>query len=86
MTALHLPETTADASVPRLARAGTGTVIDCEGPLAGLMTCGDFITWNEAQMPTPTGECCSGLRRSSARRAPRRLPEEATTRSTACAQ
>ncbi|XP_062201887.1 leucine-rich repeat extensin-like protein 5 isoform X2 [Phragmites australis] len=34
---------------------------DCVTPLAGLMTCGTFLTGSESETPTPQSECCSGL-------------------------
>ncbi|XP_039824378.1 leucine-rich repeat extensin-like protein 5 [Panicum virgatum] len=35
--------------------------MDCVTPLAGLMTCGTFLTGSESETPTPQSECCSGL-------------------------
>ncbi|XP_066357992.1 leucine-rich repeat extensin-like protein 5 [Miscanthus floridulus] len=34
---------------------------DCVTPLAGLMTCGTFLTGSEPETPTPQSECCNGL-------------------------
>ncbi|XP_066354375.1 uncharacterized protein [Miscanthus floridulus] len=34
---------------------------DCVTPLAGLMTCGTFLTGSEPETPTPQSECCAGL-------------------------
>jgi hypothetical protein len=34
---------------------------DCVTPLAGLMTCGTFLTGSESETPTPQSECCAGL-------------------------
>ena len=35
--------------------------MDCVTPLAGLMTCGTFLTGSESETPSPQSECCSGL-------------------------
>ncbi|KAL6653339.1 hypothetical protein ACP70R_008917 [Stipagrostis hirtigluma subsp. patula] len=34
---------------------------ECVTPLAGLMTCGTFLTGSDSETPTPQSECCSGL-------------------------
>ncbi|WVZ88285.1 hypothetical protein U9M48_034821 [Paspalum notatum var. saurae] len=34
---------------------------ECVTPLAGLMTCGAFLTGSEPDTPTPQSECCNGL-------------------------
>ncbi|XP_003576320.2 classical arabinogalactan protein 9 isoform X1 [Brachypodium distachyon] len=34
---------------------------DCVTPLAGLMTCGPFLTGSAQDTPAPGSECCSGL-------------------------
>ncbi|TVT99855.1 hypothetical protein EJB05_54742, partial [Eragrostis curvula] len=34
---------------------------ECVTPLAGLMTCGTFLTGSESETPTPQSECCNGL-------------------------
>ncbi|KAG2481333.1 leucine-rich repeat extensin-like protein 5 [Panicum virgatum] len=34
---------------------------DCVTPLAGLMTCGTFLTGSESETPSPQSECCSGI-------------------------
>ncbi|KAL6906003.1 hypothetical protein ACP4OV_003604 [Aristida adscensionis] len=41
--------------------AAAASPTDCVTPLAGLMTCGTFLTGSESETPTPQSECCSGL-------------------------
>nr|CAB3490715.1 unnamed protein product [Digitaria exilis] len=40
---------------------GSSSPTECVTPLAGLMTCGTFLTGSEAETPTPQSECCTGL-------------------------
>ncbi|CAO2140608.1 unnamed protein product [Urochloa humidicola] len=38
-----------------------GSPTECVAPLAGLMTCGTFLTGSEPETPTPQSDCCTGL-------------------------
>lgn len=40
---------------------GPSSPTDCVTPLAGLMTCGTFLTGSVPDTPTPQSECCNGL-------------------------
>nr|CAB3488868.1 unnamed protein product [Digitaria exilis] len=40
---------------------GGSSPTECVTPLAGLMTCGTFLTGSEAETPSPQSECCTGL-------------------------
>ncbi|CAL4989989.1 unnamed protein product [Urochloa decumbens] len=41
--------------------AAGGSPTECVAPLAGLMTCGTFLTGSEQETPTPQSDCCTGL-------------------------
>jgi hypothetical protein len=61
-----VPETPLVAGFPGLPGSVGGSTpssspTDCVTPLAGLMTCGTFLTGSESETPTPQSECCSGL-------------------------
>ncbi|CAN6380350.1 unnamed protein product [Urochloa humidicola] len=48
--------------LPPAGGAGAGgSPTECVAPLAGLMTCGAFLTGSEPETPTPQSDCCTGL-------------------------
>jgi hypothetical protein len=64
------PPTTGDSGSPRPevppsfgfgSNPPSSSPTDCVTPLAGLMTCGTFLTGSAPETPAPGSECCSGL-------------------------
>ncbi|CAM0152438.1 unnamed protein product [Urochloa decumbens] len=47
--------------LPGAGGGGGGSPTECVAPLAGLMTCGTFLTGSEPETPTPQSDCCTGL-------------------------
>ncbi|CAN6335369.1 unnamed protein product [Urochloa humidicola] len=48
--------------LPPAGGAGAGgSPTECVAPLAGLMTCGTFLTGSQPETPTPQSDCCTGL-------------------------
>ncbi|RLN08142.1 uncharacterized protein C2845_PM11G24530 [Panicum miliaceum] len=42
--------------------AGASSPLECVSAMAGLMSCGSFVTGSQEETPTPQSDCCIGLR------------------------